>query len=514
MAARSDLALRGLALTTLFPGFEGTRTPPAWLRRLAAEGLGGVVLFGRNVDRERGDDGVRELVAALRTDGPRLLVAIDEEGGDVTRLDVARGSAIPGNAALGALDDVATTERVAAELAERLRACGIDVNFAPVADVDVNAANPVIGVRAFGHDPALVARHVSAFVTGQQSRRVAAAAKHFPGHGGTAEDSHLTVPVLDAPMEVIRERELLPFQAAIKADAKLVMTAHIRTPALDPARPGTLSPAVVAGLLRRDLGYDGVVMTDGLDMHAISRTVGHAEAAVQALLAGVDALCIGGDSTDAGTVESMAAALVAAVRSGRLPEQRLAEAAGRVRELRAWVDEDPATAEPDGAPGDAARAAAARALTVHGTVQVPSSSLVIELRDDPSLAAGDVPWGVGAPLSRRLPDTVVVGVTEAGPQVTAVLAPHPDRAVVVCVRGARRRPWQRAFVAAARALRPDLVVVDHDVATPAAVLGDHYVLAHSAAAVSAEAAADVLTGTDAGSATAARDGVGRDERLA
>ncbi|HEY9408921.1 MAG TPA: glycoside hydrolase family 3 N-terminal domain-containing protein [Jiangellaceae bacterium] len=489
MATSHDLAeLRGLALATLFPGFEGTSAPPSWLVRLAAEGLGGVVLFGRNIDPARGDAGVAGLAAALHAAAPGLLIGIDEEGGDVTRLDVAQGSSVPGNAALGALDDVDATEAVAAELGARLRACGIDLNFAPVADVDLNPHNPVIGVRAFGFDPELVARHVGAFVAGQQSQRVVAAAKHFPGHGATSEDSHLTVPVLDESLDVLRRRELAPFRAAVKADVKIVMTAHIRVTALDADDPGTLSPAVVTGLLREELGYDGVVMTDGLDMHAISQTVGHAEAGVRALLAGVDALCVGGESTDAGVVEGMAAAIVEAVVAGRLPYARLAEAARRVRGLRAWVDEPVVAGLRDGA----ARQAAGRAVSAHGRVAVDGSPLVVEFHDDPSLAAGYVPWGVGGPLAARMPDAVVVRLTEDGPAIGDVLAEHAGRPLVVAVRGVRRRPWQAAALEAARALRPDLVVVDHDVASEPEVLGDHYVLAHGAARVTAEAAAELI----------------------
>ncbi|MQA62315.1 MAG: hypothetical protein GEU86_12625 [Actinophytocola sp.] len=179
------------------------------------------------------------------------------------------------------MDEPELTEQVASELGIRLRSCGIDLNFAPVADVDTHEHNPVIRVRSFGSDPELVARHVAAFVTGQQSQGVAAAAKHFPGHGGTSEDSHLTVPVLDEPLETLRRLELPPFRAAIKSDVKIVMTGHILVPAVDRDAPATLSRAVITGLLREEFSYDGVVMTDGLDMYAISRTVGHAEAAAR-----------------------------------------------------------------------------------------------------------------------------------------------------------------------------------------------------------------------------------------
>jgi beta-N-acetylhexosaminidase len=481
-------SLRRLALATLFPGFEGTSAPPPWVGRLAAEGLGGVVLYGRNVDPARGDAGVAELCAALRAVGPQLLVAIDEEGGDVTRLDAAHGSALPGNAALGVLDDPALTEEVAAELGGRLRSCGIDLNFAPVADVDTNAANPVIGVRSFGPDPGLAARHVAAFVTGQQRRGVAATAKHFPGHGGTSEDSHLVVPQLDVSLEDIRRVELPPFRAAIKADVKVVMTAHVVVPALDPSAPATLSGEIITGLLRDRLGYDGVVMTDGLDMRAISHTVGHCEAGVLALLAGVDALCVGGETVGPELVEAMADALVDAVRSGRLPATRLASAAERMRSLGQWSRG--ITPSTDGL--SAAARATRRAVHAVGDVRLTAPPLVLELRDPPSQAAGDIPWGVGAPLASRMPGTVVVQLTAEAPSLDAVLAAHPGRRVVISVRGVRTHPWQARVVAQARAARPDLIVVEHDSGSPPEVLGPHHVVALGAARVTADAAADLL----------------------
>ncbi|NDL55931.1 glycoside hydrolase family 3 protein [Phytoactinopolyspora mesophila] len=487
-----------MALTTIFAGFDGTATPPSWVGRLAAAGLGGVVLFGRNVDPARGDSGVAELTSALRDAGPHLLVGVDEEGGDLTRLDTARGSSLPGNAALGALDDPVRTERVGVELGIRLRGCGIDLNFAPVADVDTQTHNPVIGVRAFGSCPDLVSRHVAAFVAGQQGVGVAAAAKHFPGHGGTRDDSHFTVPVLDQPLDELHRLDLPPFRAAIKADVKIVMTAHVVVPSIDRHSPATLSSAAVTGLLRQELGFSGIVMTDGLDMHAISRGVGHAEAGVQALLAGVDALCVGGDSTDPELVESMAGALVEAVRAGRLPAQRLAEASSRIEDLRRWCRKPSSLLVPPATPGDTATAAAdvaRRIVTPHGRVKLDAAPVILELHDEPSPATGDVPWGVGAPVASRMPGTVVVRLREAGQDVERVLAGLPDRPVVLSVRASRRRQWQERLVHTVRALRPDVIVVDHDTGTSESVLGEHYILTHGAARITAEVAADLLTGT-------------------
>jgi beta-N-acetylhexosaminidase len=489
--SRDPAHLRGLALATLFPGFSGTTQPPRWLTDLIGEGLGGVVLFGRNVDPNHGDDGVAALTARLRAERPDLLVAIDEEGGDVTRLDATTGSDLPGSAALGAVDDPFLTREVAASLGARLHACGVDVNFAPVADLDLDQQNPIVGVRAFGSDPDLVARHVRAFVEGQQSWRVAATAKHFPGHGATDEDSHVTVPVVWTAGDVLEERELVPFRAAISADVQIVMTAHITVPALDQHHPATLSRAVITGLLREQLGFGGVVMTDGLDMQAISGTVGHTQGAVLALDAGVDALCVGGDNTGPEVVETIVAALVGAVDAGRLRYERLAEAAGRVRRLARWVAEPPHRDSANAGEAAGARAAQ-RAVVAAGDVALEDPPVVLELQDEPSLAAGQVPWGVGAPLAERLPGTIVVPVAESGPDPVTVLADHPDRPVVIAVRGVRRRAWQADVVAAVRAIRPDVIVVDHELPADPAVLGEHYVLAFGAARVTAETVADLL----------------------
>ena len=488
--SRDPAHLRGLALATLFPGFVGTTDPPGWLVELIGEGLGGVVLFSRNVDPSMGDDGVAALTARLRVGRPDLLVAIDEEGGDVTRLDATTGSDLPGSAALGAVDDPHLTREVAAALGARLQRCGVDVNFAPVADLDVDPLNPIVGVRAFGSDPDLVARHVQAFVAGQQSWRVAATAKHFPGHGATDEDSHVTVPTVWTSEEVLDRRELVPFRAAISAGVQIVMTAHITVPALDHRWPATLSRPIITGLLRERLGFDGVVMTDGLDMQAISRTVGHEDGAVRAIDAGVDALCLGGDSTGPETVEAIVSALVDAVNSGRLGYERLAEAADRVRRLAHWVDVPPRGFADAG--GAAGTRAAQRAVVAVGDLNVDAPPLVLELQDEPSIAAGQVPWGVGAPLSERMPGTVVVPVAESGPDPVVLLADHPHRPVIVAVRGVRRRAWQADVVAAVRAIRPDLIVVDHELPADPIVLGEHYVLAFGAARVTAEAVADLL----------------------
>src|SRR4051794_23901293 len=240
----SEGGLEPAAAACLFPGFDGL-TAPDWVRR---GGFRGVVLFARNI---RDPDQLADLTASL----PGLLVAVDEEGGDVTRLEVAEGSSFPGNLALGAADDVALTRRVAAALGGELAAVGVNFDLAPVADVIVDPANPIVGVRSFGSDAALVSRHVAAFVEGLQSVGVTACAKHFPGHGESLADSHLELPSVETDRETLYTRALPPFRAAVEAGVRAVMTAHVRFAALDD-EPATLSAKVI-GLLRSELGFDG-----------------------------------------------------------------------------------------------------------------------------------------------------------------------------------------------------------------------------------------------------------------
>lgn len=484
----SDAELRRVALGTLFPGFEGT-TAPGWLLALVDEGLAGVVLFERNVDPDDPDGSVAALTAQLRQVRPDVLVAVDEEGGDVTRLDAGRGSSLPGAAALGVVDDPQLTSDVAAWLGGRLHAAGVSLNLAPVADVDADPRNPIIGIRSFGSRPDLVAAHVAAFVTGQQRSRVAATVKHFPGHGATVEDSHDTVPVVTASPEHLRRRELVPFRAAIAAGVQVVMSAHVQYPQLDDP-PATLSRRILTDLLRGELGFEGVVMTDGLDMHAISQTVGHAEGAVGALLAGADAICIGGESADAAVVERLVTAIGRAVRSGRLPVARLRDAAHRVVRLASWAG-GPAVEQPLTGPGVEA---ATRAVRVGGEVRLSGPPLVLELHDEPTIASGTVPWAIGQPLAERLPGTVVVRLSPADADPLPALDRHPDRPVVLAVRGLRRRAWQREVVREVREHRPDAVVVDHELSGESSILGPHFLLTYSGSLVSSQVAADMLSG--------------------
>jgi beta-N-acetylhexosaminidase len=424
-----------LATRCLLPGFAGLE-PPAWLLDEIERGLGGVVLFGRNV--ESGE----QLAALTSALGRDVIVAIDEEGGDVTRLEARTGSSYPGNLALGAVDDPELTERVAAAIGAELRAVGVNLDLAPVADVNTNPLNPVIGVRSFGADPDLVARHVAAFVRGLQSTGVAACAKHFPGHGDTHQDSHLELPVVEGPIEAA----LVPFRAAIDAGVQAIMSAHIVVRDVDEL-PATLSHRLLTDLLRGELGFDGLIVTDALEMRAISDGVGVEDGAVQSLAAGADALCLGHD-LGAEVVASVRGAVVAAVRDGRLSEERLAEAAARVDRVAAATG-----AADNGRPParDAGLAAARLAVRAEGDVKLDRPAVVIELVPEPSIAAGPSSHGLG---------DVLPGVETFRMEAESALAPIASGHPVLVVRDAHRHAWERDVVDRVLAEHPDAVVVE------------------------------------------------------
>ncbi|MGW2599309.1 glycoside hydrolase family 3 protein [Streptomyces klenkii] len=489
------------ALAVLQPGFTGT-TAPEWLLRRLGEGLASVGLFGRNI---ASPEQLAALTARLRAERGDVLVAIDEEGGDVTRLEARTGSSFPGNLALGAVDDTGLTRAVARELGRRLAECGVNLNWAPSADVNSDPDNPVIGVRSFGADPRLVARHTAAYVEGLQSAGVAACTKHFPGHGDTAVDSHHDMPRIDAGLGTLRERELVPFRAAVAAGTKAVMSAHILLPALDPGLPATLSPAALHGLLRAPvagggLGFDGLIVTDGMEMRAISGTYGIERGSVLALAAGADAICVGGGLADEDTVLRLRDALVAAVRAGELPEERLADAAARVRALARWTSGEGAagTAEEGTAPspevGLTAARRALRVTTSPGYEPLAGPAYVAAFTPLANIAVGDeTPWGIGAELARLLPGTRTGTYGPDDARASEVLAAAGGRRIVAVVRDVHRHGWMAEALDAVIAARPDTVVVEMGL-NAAPPRGALHVATHGAARVCGVAAAEVIAG--------------------
>jgi beta-N-acetylhexosaminidase len=468
----------------LLASFRGPTAPPWLLRRLEA-GLGGVCLFGDNiVDVEQ----TARLTRQLREAGGEPVVAIDEEGGDVTRLEMATGSSYPGNAALGRLDDVVLTEAVAAAMGVVMAEAGITLDLAPCVDVNSDPRNPVIGVRSFGDDPGLVARHGTAFVRGLHAAGVAACAKHFPGHGDTAVDSHLDLPVVSQPREVVRHRELVPFRAVIEAGTDAVMTSHVVVRAFDDT-PATLSRPVLVDLLRGELGFTGAIVTDALDMKGVSGRRSIGDAAVLALAAGADLLCLGARQDEA-VLDHVRTVVVAAVAEGVIDDIRLGEAAGRAGRLGAF---GPRTTGRDAELG---RVAARRALRVEGAAVVPARGYhVVELRSPPGIAAGDVPWGLASSLAAIDPATTVTVLHETDGADAALVgaASHP---LVVVTRDRHRHPRQRDQLWRLVAARPDAVVVDMGwpcgEPSPATTL----ITTFGASRASAEVVAELLTRED------------------
>jgi beta-N-acetylhexosaminidase len=283
-----------------------------------------VLLFAQNVVDDAQVAGVCRQLRAARAD---VVIAIDEEGGDVTRLDAERGSDTPSPASFGFVDDTSLTADAYADLGSRIHGLGIDITLAPCADINSNALNPIIGVRSFGSTADVVARQVVAAIEGFHRGGVSVAAKHFPGHGDTTADSHHELPLVEHPPERLREVEWVPFKAAADAGVAAIMTAHVFVPALDEVRPATLSRRIVTDLLRRELPFDGVIFSDDLEMKAIASAYDVPAAAVMAIEAGCDGalICSGDHDTQAAALE----ALVHAVEEERLPLSRVEDALRR-----------------------------------------------------------------------------------------------------------------------------------------------------------------------------------------
>ncbi|MDQ6659057.1 MAG: glycoside hydrolase family 3 protein [Actinomycetota bacterium] len=453
--------LRVLAAGVLAPGFNGT-TVPAWLRDAVDGGLGGLVLFGHNLQSlQQTATLTAELQGQRGRGADRVLVASDEEGGDVTRIESGPGSSLPGAAALGAVDDVALTMELATAHGRLLRAIGIDCNLAPVADINSNPDNPVIGIRSFGADAELVMRHSVGYLSGLQAAGVLACTKHFPGHGDPGVDSHLAVPYLPYELDELRRRELVPFAAAVRAGVAAVMPGHLVVPAVDEL-PASISPRWIE-ILRQDMGFDGVVVTDALDMRAVAARHGVPGAVVMALLAGADLLCLG-NTANAGHPPQIddqqlyldcIEEILAAVADGRVSQESLTRSVERRRAAMASIAHQPVPGLDAAAPELRAigRNAAERAINVDEQLVITAPPAVIDLRTGSNAAAG--------PVSQRLLDALTWSWPElqlldrgADRQLADV-----DRPILVLVRSGAGSP-DRAELDEIVRQRPDAVVVD------------------------------------------------------
>ncbi|MBX5447471.1 MAG: glycoside hydrolase family 3 protein [Acidothermus cellulolyticus] len=481
-----------LVNSCLLPGFAGGDQLPDWVRRALDQGLAGVAIYGHNLV----DDGsVARIAQAVHNTAPDALVALDEEGGDVTRLEYRTGSSYPGNLALGVVDDLELTARVAAAIAADLVAAGVNYNLAPAVDVNSDPRNPVIGVRSFGADPDKVAAHGATFITAMQSRGIATAAKHFPGHGATVADSHHTLPVIDVDEPTFRRRDLPPFVAAIQAGAASIMTSHVVFTALDADLPATLSPRLLRGLLRSELGYSGVVVTDALDMRAVADTWGIAGAAVRALAAGADLLLVGAVDGERYCAE-IHAAVTDAIAAGDLTVETLEAAAARIRALREFAAVRRGDSRrADGRGGrDSGLLAARRALQVRGDVHIAEPAVVVELRAAANPAVGEAYWSLADALDRFGLLAERIAVHDGSPHADEIAARAQGRPVVVAVRDAYRSAWQRDWVRAFFGGRPDAVLVAVGMPNDAELSNGRVLLTFGAGLVNMTAAAEVIAG--------------------
>jgi beta-N-acetylhexosaminidase len=313
-------------------GFDGTALPPRAHELFVDHGIGGAILFRRNIESLEQVVALNTSLFELGKGATPLMVSVDQEGGRVARL---RGimTDVPSMRAVGqaAKADPELAQRTAAMMGRELVALGFHWDFAPVVDVDTNPDNPVIGERSFATDAQTVGRLGAAFVRGLQGSGVAASAKHFPGHGDTDTDSHHALPTLNHDLDRLRRIELVPFKEAIAAGVASIMTAHVMFPALDAELPATLSPAILNTLLRQELGYDGVVVSDDLEMAAVADRYPIEELVRLGLLAGVDHFLICHDHDKA---EAAVRAVRAHVESGAVPRARVEEALARVARLK------------------------------------------------------------------------------------------------------------------------------------------------------------------------------------
>ena len=353
-------------------GFDGTQANEAIETHIRERFVGGVVLFSRNIESPQQTAELTNELQRLAGATPHqipLFIGIDQEGGWVIRLKEG-ATVLPGNMALGATGSTELAERAGEVTAVELAAVGVNLNFAPVMDVNNNPNNPVIDRRSFGESPELVSRLGVAYIHGLQRHGVLATAKHFPGHGDTTVDSHFDLPTVNHDLERIHALELQPFRAAIDADVAAIMTAHIIYPVFDPDRPATLSPTILTDLLRKELGFDGLLITDDMEMKAIDDRYRSGEAAVMAIEAGADIVMV--LWTPAKQLETFDA-LLSAVKSGRIPQARLDQSVERILKSkeaafdRRFVDVDAVRRTVGGeAHQQLAQTIALRAITVVG----------------------------------------------------------------------------------------------------------------------------------------------------
>jgi beta-N-acetylhexosaminidase len=470
--------------------------------------LGGIIYFAwsGNVQNPRQIAGLSNgIQRAATSSGAEIpaLIATDQEQGLVVRV-TEPATQFPGNMALGAARDPSLAKSAAEITGEELRAMGINQNFAPVADVNVNPENPVIGVRSFSSNPGLVSSLTEAQVLGYQREDVAATAKHFPGHGDTNVDSHTGLPEIDHTREELDSIDLPPFEAAIGAGVESIMTAHIVVPALDDSgRPATLSRPILTDLLRREMGFDGVVVTDALDMQGVREMFGDDRVPVEAIKAGADLMLMPPE------FDLAYRSVLAAVRSGEISERRIDQSVHRILRLkerlglfkRPFVKED----KVDRVVGNRGHLQTAEEVTERTVTLVENDADVLPLRPDPGESALVTGWGVtttatlGSQVRERGVATEVLetGASPSGMAIAkARAAAERNDLVIVVTNRAWSSPAQQRLVAELVASKTPVIVAavrdPYDIAhLPSA---ETYVATYSYAGVSLRALAKTLFG--------------------
>lgn len=490
-------------------GVPGTTVGPEARTLIEEYNVGGIMLFAENVETPaqvaRLTAGLQQLAEESGAGVP-LFVSIDQEGGRVVRIKDGV-TPLPSHMAIGATGSQALAERVGGIVGAELAALGVNMNAAPVMDVNNNPHNPVIGTRSFGEDPHAVAELGTAFMRGMQAAGVLAIAKHFPGHGDTDVDSHLALPTVAHARERLDEVELVPFRAAIAAGVDAIMSAHITFPAVDatPGLPSTLSHRVLTGLLRRELGFDGIIITDALEMEGITSQFSIPDAAVKAVLAGADIVLIAQSQYNEDGQRAVEQ-LVRAVQDGVIPMERVDESVRRIAEAKRKLAaaRGPAEVPSGSALGDKQSLAVVRDVARHAVTVVRNDDGVLPLKTDapgrvllvaPALAG----FVMAEPLRRRLSDVTKVTVPLDPDDValrTTVAATRAADTIIVATAGAAARPGQAQLVQAVAETGKRLIVVS--VAEPydlAAFPGvGTYVAAYGRDTLHTEAAVEVMLG--------------------
>ncbi len=485
-------------------GFDG-HTPTDEIEKLVAERyLGGVIYFSRNVESA---DQLRTLSRTLQgfvpDDVPPLFITIDQEGGRVARL--SWGTELPSAMALGAADDPELAAQAGDAVGRELRSLGIDIDLAPVLDVNNNPDNPVIGVRSFGEHPEHVAELGANFANGLQDASVVACGKHFPGHGDTAVDSHLDLPVIDHDRERLDAVELLPFRRAIEDGIGAVMTTHIAFPTItgDAERPATLSRDVVTGLLREELGFDGLVLTDCMEMNAIAEGVGTPEGCVQAVEAGCNQIFV---SHTPRKQHAAIDAVIDAVESGRIPEEQIDAAIRRVLHAKEAYGTGYVGSEKEWKSAAADCRSVARTVAENGVTLVRDDVDSLPLSTDDNVSVYEFESGDGtiAEESHDSGGEFAAALSDAGLTVDATVLRESespksvdgDSPTVVCTANAASNPEQVDAVHDLLAAGANPVVVatrnPYDLSAMPEV--ETYLTAYDDTPASLAAVADLLAG--------------------